>query len=218
MDLTVTTPIRQQRQQLRQSLRHARRQLSPRDQQQASQQLKKLLWQQLWFLRAKHLACYLASDGELALTKEHFQPHQQLYLPCLPVLPAEPMALAPWHAQQPLIPNRYGIGEPACWRAQAVSPWTLDVILLPLVGFDRQGNRLGMGGGFYDRLLAQLKPWQRRPLLVGIGHRLQELEAVPTAPWDEPLDWVLTPQEAIDCRKVRHVTAATAGNFANPHF
>jgi 5-formyltetrahydrofolate cyclo-ligase len=72
---------------------------------------------------------------------------------------------------------------------------SLDVVVLPLVGFDRRGNRLGMGAGYYDRALRRrldtTRHW-RRPRLVGVAFACQELPAIPVSPWDVPLDLIVT--------------------------
>lgn len=83
--------------------------------------------------------------------------------------------------------NRYGIAEPAVLRL----PPRLDLIVLPLVGFDAQGRRLGMGGGYYDRLLARGRA-TRRPLRVGYAFAAQEARGVPVAAHDVRLDAVVT--------------------------
>jgi 5-formyltetrahydrofolate cyclo-ligase len=74
--------------------------------------------------------------------------------------------------------------------------WTLDLMLVPLVGFDGACNRIGMGGGFYDRTLAYLRRrrhW-RRPRLIGIAHECQRVDRIDPRPWDIPLDAVVTEQ------------------------
>ena len=80
----------------------------------------------------------------------------------------------------------------------------MDVILLPLLAFDRQGRRLGAGGGWYDASLAFLREVSRpaTPLLVGIGYAFQEVEAIPREPWDVDLDYVATDAELIACGPV----------------
>lgn len=91
-----------------------------------------------------------------------------------------------------LRPNRFGIPEPAgttVFRARQ-----LDLLLMPLVGFDTAGHRLGMGGGFYDATLAymrQRRHW-RKPRLIGVAFECQRVTALPHDPWDMPLDAVLT--------------------------
>lgn len=76
-------------------------------------------------------------------------------------------------------------------------PWGLDLIILPLVAFDLSGNRLGMGGGFYDRTLSfkhQRCHW-KGPKLIGIAHELQRVDLLPVNDWDIPLDAVITEQK-----------------------
>jgi 5-formyltetrahydrofolate cyclo-ligase len=65
---------------------------------------------------------------------------------------------------------------------------------MPLVAFDEQGNRLGMGGGFYDRTLAYLKYRQhrRKPVLAGLAHEIQKIGQLTTQSWDIPLDCIIT--------------------------
>ncbi len=94
------------------------------------------------------------------------------------------------HPDAPLVINRFGIEEPA-----PQAPWmhslALDLVLMPLAAFDGQGNRLGMGGGFYDRCFGPM-PSRMRPLLVGVAHSIQQADGLPAAPWDVPMDAVLT--------------------------
>jgi 5-formyltetrahydrofolate cyclo-ligase len=74
-------------------------------------------------------------------------------------------------------------------------------VLVPLVGFDRRGNRLGSGGGWYDRSFAFLRdvPRPARPILVGIGYHFQEVEKLDAQPWDIPMDFIATDRELIAC-------------------
>lgn len=94
-----------------------------------------------------------------------------------------------WSLRDALVPGAFGIEEPRP-DAPRVQP---DVVLLPLIGFDRQGGRLGQGGGYYDRTLAAMPDAQR----VGLAWSVQEVDAVPRKPWDIPLDAVLTEREWI---------------------
>ena len=77
----------------------------------------------------------------------------------------------------------------------------IDLVLVPLLGFDRRGNRLGAGAGYYDRSFAFLKekPRPAQPLLVGIGYHFQELPQLTPQPWDVALDFVATDRELIEC-------------------
>jgi 5-formyltetrahydrofolate cyclo-ligase len=95
--------------------------------------------------------------------------------------------------------NRYGIEEPAATN-RCVAPAGLDVVLVPVVGYDRRGNRLGMGAGFYDRALRRRldarRAW-RRPRLVGVAFACQELPGIAASPWDVPLDLIVTEQGVV---------------------
>ncbi len=93
--------------------------------------------------------------------------------------------------------NRFGISEPRT-IATPLYANQLTLILLPLVAFDRSGNRLGMGAGYYDRALQALKHQVgTRPLLIGLAHSFQEVEKIDAQTWDVPLDAILTDLEYI---------------------
>ncbi len=95
--------------------------------------------------------------------------------------------------------NRFGIVEPE--GAELASARLLDVVFLPLVGFDRHGTRLGMGGGYYDRAFGfrRLREFWHAPLLVGIGYASQEVERIAAAAHDVPLDLVITERGVVRC-------------------
>jgi 5-formyltetrahydrofolate cyclo-ligase len=106
---------------------------------------------------------------------------------CLPVVVGSeaPLQLRLWASGAPLYPAGFGTLAPE-EAAQLVEP---DVIVMPLLGFDRLGTRLGYGGGYYDRTLAILT---KRPRLVGYAFACQEIDSVPRDPHDVPLDAVVT--------------------------
>lgn len=186
------------RPQLRRQLRAARRALSAQAQKKAAQQLDRRLATHLIFLRARHIALYWPSDGEIdprPLMQRAWRLGKSVYLPVLKSWPKQQMVFQRLKAHEPLRPNRFRIPEPPRCMARQRPAWTLDVILMPLVGFDAQGGRLGMGGGFYDRCLAFLKRRKqpcRRPVLLGLAHECQRVDALPLAAWDIPLHATLT--------------------------
>jgi 5-formyltetrahydrofolate cyclo-ligase len=114
---------------------------------------------------------------------------QEGWTTCLPVVVAAGQALEfrVWRPGEPLEPGAWGILAPL-GGAAVVRP---DVLLVPLLAFDAQGYRLGYGGGFYDRSLAALRR-DGRVTAVGVAFAAQEVGALPRAPHDEPLDWILT--------------------------
>jgi 5-formyltetrahydrofolate cyclo-ligase len=97
-----------------------------------------------------------------------------------------------------VVPNRYGIPEPV--GGEPVAPESLQLVLVPLVAFDRNGNRLGSGAGYYDRSFAFLREGERprEPLLVGVAFGFQEVEALAAEAWDVKLDLVITESEVIE--------------------
>lgn len=138
-----------------------------------------------------YVAGYWASDGEIGLHVFQMRlPAGLIY--CLPVLHDEVLRFAPWRAGDPLVTNRYGIPEPDIEPASALDASAMVLVVTPLVGFDARGNRLGMGGGWYDRSFAVRRAQAAPPLLVGAAFALQQLEALDAADWDVPLDAICT--------------------------
>jgi len=185
------------RTQLRRQLRQLRRQLSPLEQARASQALRRQLIHSRSFRRARHLALYLAADGEIdprPLLQLAQRLGKQVYLPILRRWPRNRMDFQRLLPGEKLAANRFGIAEPRHCRARQRQPWALDLLLLPLVGFDEEGGRLGMGGGFYDRSLAYLgrrKNWHK-PTMLGLAHDGQKVDRLPLAAWDVRLDAIVT--------------------------
>jgi 5-formyltetrahydrofolate cyclo-ligase len=127
----------------------------------------------------------------------------------LPLLAGDrTLRFAPWQPGAVVVPNRYGIPEPQVDPAALLAPAALELVLVPLLGFDRRGHRLGTGGGYYDRSFAFLKDIERpaQPVLVGIGYSFQEVPALPDQAWDVRMDFVATERELIDCTDVRRET------------
>jgi 5-formyltetrahydrofolate cyclo-ligase len=190
------------RQALRSRLRERRSALSPRERIAAAEALAQQLHALPDFLTDVRVAGYWAVDGELSLhallpgLRERGQQYH------LPVVHADRrLRFAAWSAGSAVAPNRYGIPEPQVDAQALLSPHKLDLVLVPLLGFDRRGGRLGYGGGWYDRSFAWLRE-RTEPadtLLVGIAHSVQELPDIAPAPWDVRLDYVATERELIAC-------------------
>jgi 5-formyltetrahydrofolate cyclo-ligase len=139
-----------------------------------------------------YVAGYWAMGGEIALHAWQTRlPRGCVY--CLPVLQPGALRFAPWRFGDALVTNRYGIPEPDVAPASLLDATDLAMIVLPLVGFDAQGRRLGMGGGWYDRTLAFRLASPAPPFLVGAAFDEQRIDALDAAPWDVPLDAVCTP-------------------------
>jgi 5-formyltetrahydrofolate cyclo-ligase len=190
-----------QRRELRQQLAEQRRALKPAQRIAAAQGLRRSLEQLPEYLTDARVAGYWASHGELPLNLviPPLATRGQQFL--LPVIgPKHRLRFAAWQAGDDVQPNRYGIPEPVEPK-ELLEPFQLDLVLLPLLAFDRQGNRLGTGGGYYDRGFAFLREQVRptEPLLVGIGYAFQELPQIDAEAWDVPLDYIATDLELIDC-------------------
>lgn len=197
------------RKNLRRSLRNKRRKLTKIQQQQAAQLICRHIRQQAWFINATRLAIYMATDGEvnpLMLAKMAHKMGKKVYLPVLHPLHKNQLFFIRFTPTTPLHKNRFGILEPrlkgyGLKRHNNGSVQALDLILMPLVGFDAQGGRLGMGGGFYDRTLAIKPAAFKRPKLIGLAHECQKVECLPLEAWDIPLAGIVTPSKVYNISK-----------------
>jgi len=177
---------------LRRQVRQRRRALSVFQQRRASERLTRHLLDRPEFVSANTVAMYLAADGEIdpsPLIQIAWRLGKRVYLPVL--RGGNRLRFAEYNPGVRLRRNRLGIPEPAIKRYRA--PNRLDLVLMPLVAFDRRGGRLGMGGGFYDRTFAFLRAEsKRRPALVGLAHAFQEAESLSMEAWDVPMVAVAT--------------------------
>lgn len=183
---------------LRQLIREQRRSLSISQRDQASFLLCERIASSRVFQRSKKIAFYLPNDGEIDLTLliEHaWQQQKQCYLPVLSKPISQGLWFVPYTAESKLRNNRFLIPEPVNPNsARLCKTMTLDLILMPLVAFDPSGNRLGMGGGFYDRSLAflsQRKFW-KKPVLMGTAYEFQKQKKIAAANWDIPMNSIVT--------------------------
>ncbi|GAB2788025.1 5-formyltetrahydrofolate cyclo-ligase [Halomonas shantousis] len=201
---SASTPSLTARRELRRELRQRRRALSPLQQRLASLALCRHLRQLPEVRRARRIALYLPNDGEIDPTPLIPWLHRRgakVYLPVLRPFTANQLWFVTYDAATPMVRNRFGITEPdrrhGAHRARRVSPWALDLVLLPLVGFDDEGNRMGMGGGFYDRTFAFTRLRRPHPRLIGLAHDCQRVATLPVASWDVPLDALVSDTRVI---------------------
>lgn len=143
------------------------------------------------FQQSQHIAFYIAVNGEVDPHPllEHAWAHDKTcYLPTLDTTTFNSLHFLPYLPNTPLQPNRYGIPEPAIDETTTFFPAEhLDLVLTPLVAFDLNGNRLGMGGGYYDRTFAFLTQPQQKPTLLGLAYEFQKVDSLPPEAWDIPL-------------------------------
>jgi len=187
-----------ERQALRQQLRLARHAFDVHEHARRSTTITRQLVNHRLFRAAQHIACYLPNDAEVDLTSLMdcaWTMGKTVYLPVISTTHPDRLHFLPYAPGDTLVANGFGIPEPVSRSRQITALTRLDLVLAPLVGFDAWGNRLGMGGGFYDRTFAFLRRRQcwRKPHLWGVAFDVQQsLTELPHQHWDVPLEGVVT--------------------------
>jgi 5-formyltetrahydrofolate cyclo-ligase len=181
--------------QLRQRNRKLRAQLSEDELELAATAVCKRICALAEFKTAQHIAAYFAVNGEIGLAPvidRALSQGKQIYLPNLD---QKTLRFSPYDHAQKMRINRYKLPEPDVADDEMLNPSDLDLVLVPLVVFDAARNRIGMGGGFYDRSFAFRKASDSHsPLLIGIAHELQKVDQLVPEEWDVALDMVATDQ------------------------
>jgi 5-formyltetrahydrofolate cyclo-ligase len=185
---------------IRLKMRAMRNVLSQSEQKVAAEKLKKNILSRFFFKRNSRVALYLPNDGEIdtrPLINMLWRRHVACYLPVLHPTRENCLWFFRFTPNTPMRNNRFGITEPDIRKSHKIAAWTLSAALFPLVAFDNNGRRLGMGGGFYDRTFAQTKRSVPTSLfnsvqLIGLAHHFQEVNVLPTEHWDVPLSAIVT--------------------------
>ncbi|PCI37761.1 MAG: 5-formyltetrahydrofolate cyclo-ligase [Thiotrichales bacterium] len=189
---------------LRKELRQKRDSLSPEHIQRASFDITNNLKNWLFLENMQHIAVYASLNKEISLNafvNQMWQQQKHCYLPVLHPYMERSLLFMPHHKNNALVNNNYGISEPSFNIDTVRAAWELDVIFLPLLAFDSSGNRLGMGGGFYDKTLS-FKQFGQKPYLVGCAYSFQEKQQLPCESWDIKLDAVITEKQVINFTKI----------------
>ena len=97
-----------------------------------------------------------------------------------------------WSPKDPLVVNKFGIPEPS--KGNIKLP---DILLIPLLSFDIKLNRVGYGGGFYDRYIHKIRK-KKKPLLIGLAYSFQRVKKISTNKHDEKLDFVVTERDFLE--------------------
>lgn len=183
---------------LRQSVRNQRKLLSQQKRKQFDDAIHHALLDANILRHFKYIAGYLAHDGEPSINQFIQTCSEENHPFYLPTLSDKALNFASYHVGSCLKDNNFGIPEP--FNSEQLPAKELNLVLLPLVAFDTQGSRLGMGGGYYDRTFSFMldQPTEQRPLLVGIAYSLQQLNKIERQAWDIPLDAVFT-ENGLQC-------------------
>ncbi|OGT49725.1 MAG: 5-formyltetrahydrofolate cyclo-ligase [Gammaproteobacteria bacterium RIFCSPHIGHO2_12_FULL_41_15] len=181
-----------QKQALRKILRQRRTNLSDIDRKNFSLDIAKKLYEQKSWQIATKIGFFFSQHSEVqtaSIIKHGLEQNKLCYLP---VLSEQQITFHAYRSGETLIKNRFNISEPNALTAPKINPNELDIILMPLIGFDERCNRLGQGGGYYDRCLQDLK--NRRPILIGLAFECQKTGSIPTESWDIPVNYIITEQ------------------------
>lgn len=182
---------------IRKSLREKRRAITQPERQLAAHLAAQRFIAQPFFKNSQNIGCYIANQEEfdcLPIIQALWQAQKNCYIPRLSKSQEKIIEFAHYQENTPLLPNCYYILEPQ--GTHIIAPEELDLVILPLIGFDLHGNRLGMGAGYYDRTFAfLLKKTQKKPIMIGLGYTHQKIDTIPHDPWDISLNYMLTETE-----------------------
>lgn len=181
---------------LRQKIRDLRKSISPELHAHYSSQLIDQFSKNERIRNAESVALYISVDGEIdthGVIEWCLAKGKKVALPVIHPFSKGQLLFLKYDKNTVMNPNRYNIPEPEL-NVQNVVPLNhIDIIFTPLVAFDNQGNRLGMGGGYYDRTLQFYQQGKKGPYPIGLALDIQEVENLPTDTWDVPLPEIITP-------------------------
>ena len=191
--------------QLRKKMRNQRRALTRSQQQRHAEGLLGTVKQLPQFRRSKNIALYLPNDGEInpePIIRHLWKLGKRCFLPVLHPIRHNRLWFVEYTSETPMRRNIYRILEPSLVKVPRRPAWALDLVLLPLVAFDEEGGRLGMGGGYYDRTFAFKQKWKqgRGTRLIGLAHDLQKVPHLNTESWDIPLEGIATEKQFYSAR------------------
>lgn len=148
------------------------------------------------FNQSKNLAAYMAVHGEMDPEIVVAHARRLGKNPYLPIVRGKRLEFAPYTENTRMLNGKFNIPVPEFSDSELIKPRQLDAVLAPLVAFDSKLNRMGMGGGFYDRSFAFRANNIDKPVLIGIAHEFQKLPALEAQSWDIPMDIIVTEKAA----------------------
>ena len=184
--------------QIRQKNRTQRAELSPQIFQEKSSSIADQVRNSEVFKNAQRIGFYHSVRGEADPASLN-TPDKDFFLPVLSKNLDEGLVFIELNENTQFENNKFNIPEPVYDEKKIVAANTLDLVLVPLLGFDKNGNRLGMGGGFYDRCFAFKKQNAASPILMGYAYDFQEVDSLEAESWDVGLDYIATESALIKC-------------------
>lgn len=191
--MSKISDFKARRARIRQHIRTMRKELSSEEIAAASQSIRQQLLTHPFLRQPRNIASYMSFAGEIDTVHLNQMLQEAHHNICLPVISLEQRGMMDfylYHDISELVPNRYSILEPVSSPETHIPPDHLEVVLVPLVAFNSRGDRLGMGGGYYDRLLKKISC---SCLTLGLAYDFQLSEEIESQQWDMPLDEVITP-------------------------
>jgi 5-formyltetrahydrofolate cyclo-ligase len=178
---------------IRKQCQSARRKMSSEERDIASGKIAETVIHSSWFQRCRTVACYLPMSVEVdtrRIIARAWRMKKRIFAPVTEKNDA--MTFRHMSVGTPLYQNNFGLYEPG--DEEIIDPRELDIVITPLVAFDSQNHRIGMGGGYFDRTFSFLRYRNAylRPKLIGVAFACQEVEKIPANPWDIPLFGVIT--------------------------
>ena len=179
---------------LRQALIAAREELGTSQIAKASDAIASRFWRLPTLQRSRRIGLYFAVRGEVDcdyIATTAWSRQRQVYLP---VIQGHELRFAKYEKSSKFVRNQYGIPEPEHKKCELIRSRDLDVVVVPTVVFDVDGNRIGMGAGYYDRsfrILRLRKCWTR-PCFVGVAYEFQKTASIKASSWDIRLHFAVT--------------------------
>ena len=177
---------------IRQAIRQKRRELSPQQRNNAQRIIYQKIETHPALNQAKNIAIFLSFDGEVdtkPIIEYLWQQNKSVYLPITHPICKNHLLFLNYTANTPLIKNHFGIFEPELNVNNVIPFAQLDIVFTPLVAFDERGYRMGMGGGYYDRALANYQKQQILP--IGLAFACQKVAKLDNQPWDIKLPEII---------------------------
>tara|TARA_B100000989_G_scaffold44743_1_gene28544 strand:- start:7 stop:552 length:546 start_codon:yes stop_codon:yes gene_type:complete len=144
-------------------------------------------------IKGKIIGGYYPYNNEIDCIQILKKLEKKSYIICLPKIKNNfQMDFIQWSFKEPLVINKFGIPEPSTGKVKFP-----DIILIPLLSFDKNLNRVGYGGGYYDRYIQRVKK-RKKPLLVGLAYLFQRVKKIPINKYDIELDFIVTEKNIIE--------------------